>query len=101
MEAEALSSAKLDRQMKITSFMSVSNNQDQHEAHTHTTNIHACELKMSIKEHHPAMCLLRNEIPTAFMNGAKSVRGSKRGLENGSESPAKRNFFSDLNSDQD
>jgi hypothetical protein len=92
MVAEALSSAKLDWQKKITYFMSVSNNQDLHKAHISTNNIHACEPKLPINEQHPAMCVLRNEIPTAFVNGAKSVRGSKRGLENGSESPAKGNF---------
>ena len=91
MVAEALSSAKLDRQKKITSFMSVSSNQDL-QANTPTENIHACEPKLSINEQHPVMCVLGNEIPTAFVNGAKYVRGSKRGLENGSESPAKRNF---------
>ena len=78
--------------MKITSFMSVSNNQDLHKAHTPTTNIHACEPKLSINENHPVMSVLRNKIPTAFVKGAKSVRGSKRGLENGIENPAKRNF---------
>jgi hypothetical protein len=34
MESEALSSAELEQQMKVTPFMSVSNIQDLHEAHT-------------------------------------------------------------------
>ena len=97
MEAEALSSAKLDQQTKITSFLSLPYKQDLPKADI-PTKIHACEPKLSnsyqtvIKEHHPVMCTLRKEDPTAFVNGAKSFRGNKRGLENGSESPAKRNF---------
>ena len=51
-----------------------------------------CQPRLSIQERHPMMIAPRNKIQTAFVNGAKSARGNKRGLENGGESPAKRNF---------
>ena len=100
MEAEAVSATKPNRQRRITSFITISNNQHLHEALT--THILTCEPKLSIKEHHPAMCEPRNKIPTAFVNEAKLLRGNKRGLETGRESPAKRTVsYKDKNPDQD
>ena len=102
MVAEAVSSTKYIQQRKITSFISIQSNQNLHEARTTTTHIHTCKPKLPIKEHHPAMCEPRIKIPTTFVNEPKFVRGNKRGLENGRESPAKRNFsYKDMNPDQD